>query len=72
MGRGRGRGGYLGAELGKEWLSDRSTMERVSKHRGNRMRERRRRYFEHMEKGGFASIVEAEEEELRMFVEEAK
>ena len=29
-------------------------------------------YFEHMEEGGFASVVEAEEEELRMFVEEAK
>jgi len=36
------------------------------------MRERGGLYFEHMEEGGFASVVEAEEEEFCVFVEEAK
>ena len=38
----------------------------------NGMRERGCLYFEHMEEGGFASVVEAEEEEFCVFVEEAK
>jgi hypothetical protein len=62
--------GYLGGELVRVWLDDRSTRKRLSRVHGKQVVVGE--YFEHMEERGFACIVEAEEEQLCVFVKEAK